>query len=120
MRCISHLEMKCVPKNTEKHRRSFVRVGRLRGMLRQIGSAQMDFIDHEALEFSPRHRAQGLRTTAEDNGVLDFVNEKLPQVTNVGRFQCLSQQSVSAHVADTISGSRRVAGLQFCGLCDGR
>ena len=30
--------------------------------------------------------AQGVRMTAEDDGVLDFVNEKLPQLTNVGSF----------------------------------
>jgi hypothetical protein len=56
MRCISQLEMNCFPKNTEIHRRSFVGVGRLRGMVRQIASAQMDFIGHETLEFSPRRR----------------------------------------------------------------
>jgi hypothetical protein len=56
MRCISHLEMNCFPKNTEIRRRSFVRVGRLRGMIRQIASTQMDFIDHETLEFSPHRR----------------------------------------------------------------
>jgi hypothetical protein len=105
MRCISHLEMKCVPKNTEIHRRSFVRVGRLRGMIRQIGSAQMDFIDHEALEFSPRRRCP----RPAHNGVLDFVNEKLPQLRMSGDFSVFRNkacQRTSRILSATVVESR--------------
>jgi hypothetical protein len=90
MRFISHLEMDCFPKNTEIHRRSFVRVGRLRRIFAKSVIRKWISLITKRLSSALAVDAQGVRTTAEDNGVLDFVNEKLPQVTNVGRFQCLS------------------------------
>lgn len=52
---------------------------------------------HERISLTAKRRisalaidAQDVRTTAEDNDVLDFVNVMLPKVTNIGRFQCLS------------------------------
>ena len=67
------------------------------GWFFQINSPRTDFIECEMPHFSGRRRGpKEMRTTAEDDGVLPFVNVTLLKVTNFGRSQCLSYHSQSA------------------------